>query len=82
MTTTLVACACGCGALISSHDAYGRPRRFVNHHGKRGTRMSAAGRAKLSRDRRGSTLTPEHRAKISRGLRSSTKRIGRPPRPR
>lgn len=29
----LVACACGCGTLIPSIDRYGRPRRFVNHHG-------------------------------------------------
>jgi len=74
-----VACACGCGTLIPSRDAYGRPRRFVNHHGKRGTNMSHESRARLSRDRRGSTLSPQHRQRISVGLRNSLKRIGRPP---
>jgi len=75
----LIACACGCGELIPERDIYGRPRRFVNRHGKRGTRMSAAARARMSRDRRGRPLTKEHRAKIATGLRTSTKRIGRPP---
>ena len=76
----LVACACGCGTFIESSDRYGRPRRFVNHHGRRGTKMSAAARARQSTDRRGKRLTTAHRAKISVGLRASTKRIGRPPR--
>jgi hypothetical protein len=76
----LIACACGCGELLPERDIYGRPRRFVNGHGKRGTTMSAAARERLSRDRRGRPLTKEHRAKIATGLRTSTKRIGRPPR--
>lgn len=29
-------CSCGCGILIASHDRYGRPRKYVNFHGKRG----------------------------------------------
>ena len=75
----LIPCACGCGTRIASRDPYGRPRRFVNRHGKRGTTMSVAGREELSRERRGRRLSPEHRAKISRGLRTTSKRIGRPP---
>jgi len=74
-----IACACGCGAQIAARDRYGRPRRFVNGHGRRGRSMSASGRAKLSTQRRGKSLTAAHRAKISAGLRASTKRIGRPP---
>lgn len=31
----IISCACGCGTSISSKDRYGRPRKFVNHHGKR-----------------------------------------------
>jgi 5-methylcytosine-specific restriction endonuclease McrA len=32
-----IPCACGCGTLIRSRDIYGsRPRKYVNHHGKRG----------------------------------------------
>ena len=76
----LVECACGCGALIASRDRYGRPRRFVNRHGKRGQTMSASARANLSGQMRGRTLTSGHRAKISAGLRASPKRVGRPPR--
>src|SRR6185436_4448468 len=37
----LIPCACGCGTLIRSRDVYGRPRRYVNRHGKRGKKMSA-----------------------------------------
>lgn len=33
---SVVPCACGCGELLSSIDRYGRPRRFVNHHARRG----------------------------------------------
>jgi hypothetical protein len=77
---TPVPCACGCGTMIQPDDAYGRPRRYVNYHGKRGSKMSADGRAKLSRERKGRPLTPEHRAKIAQGLRQSSRRIGRPPR--
>ena len=76
----LVPCACGCGTMIASRDRYGRPRHYVNRHGKRGVAMSASGRAKLSKALRGKALTPAHRARISAGLRTSAKRIGRPPR--
>jgi HNH endonuclease len=74
-----IVCACGCGTLISAEDRYGRSRRFVNHHGKRGTTMPIRSREKLSAERRGRRLTAAHRASISQGLRTSTKRIGRPP---
>ena len=77
----MIDCACGCGTLIAERDPCGRPRRFVNHHAKRGTRMSAKSRTAMSRARRGRRLTDEHRRKISAGLRSSAKRIGRPPHP-
>jgi hypothetical protein len=28
-------CACGCGAPVKTIDLYGRPRRFINGHGRR-----------------------------------------------
>jgi hypothetical protein len=31
----LIACACGCGTLITERDVYGRTRRYVNHHARR-----------------------------------------------
>jgi hypothetical protein len=76
----LIPCACGCGTMIPSRDPYGRPRRYVIRHAKRGKRMSAESRAKLSASRRGRRLDEAHRAKISLGLRTSSHRIGRPPR--
>lgn len=75
----VIPCACGCGALIPERDAYGRSRRFVNHHHARGHRVSEQARAKLRDERRGKPLTPEHRARIAHGLRTSLRRIGRPP---
>ena len=78
---SLVACACGCGVMIAARDRYGRSRRFVNHHARRGAKMSAEAKGKLSAERRGQRLSPQHRARISRGLRLSTKRIGRPRKP-
>lgn len=74
-----VSCACGCGTMISPEDPYGRPRRFVNYHGKRGVKMSESSKLLLREQRQGKRLTPEHREKIVLGLRSSQHRIGRPP---
>jgi hypothetical protein len=74
-----IPCACGCGTLIASEDDYGRPRRFANHHHRRGSQMSEDTKRLMSDQRQGKSLTPEHRAKIGAGLRSSAKRIGRPP---
>lgn len=75
----LVLCACGCGTPIPCRDAYGRPRRYVNRHGKRGKPMPLESRDRLSLQRRGRALTAEHRRNISAGLRASAKRVGRPP---
>jgi len=33
--TEMIPCGCGCGTIIASADPYGRPRQFVNGHGKR-----------------------------------------------
>lgn len=41
-TVTTVSCACGCGTEIASVDRYGRPRRYVNHHGARASRPASA----------------------------------------
>ncbi len=73
-------CACGCGTAMSPINRYGRPRRFVNGHARRGSRMSESARKRLSEQRQGKRLSETHRAKISAGLRTSTARIGRPPR--
>ena len=35
VTVGVIPCACGCGILISAKDIYGRPRQYVNHHGRR-----------------------------------------------
>lgn len=75
---TPIPCDCGCGTLIAPFDCYGRPRRFVNHHGKGRTLPESAKRL-LREQRRGKSLSPEHRAKIAAGLRKSSKRVGRPP---
>lgn len=77
-----VPCACGCGTMIAPIDLYGRPRRYVNHHARKGQKQPASAKQKLSKERKGKKLTPEHRAKIAAGLRNSAKRIGRPPKPR
>lgn len=77
-----VPCACGCGTLIVPVDPYGRPRRYVNHHARRGQKQPESAKQKLSSERKGKKLTPEHRAKIAAGLRDSGKRIGRPPQSR
>ena len=76
---SLVACACGCGQLIPARDVYGRTRRYVNHHNRRGHHMSDVSKARLRDQRQGKLLTAQHRARISRGLRTSPRRIGRPP---
>jgi 5-methylcytosine-specific restriction endonuclease McrA len=75
----LVACACGCGQLIPERDDYGRARRYVNHHHRRGRPLSAETKEKLRNQNRGRHHTSEHRARISQGLRASSHRIGRPP---
>jgi hypothetical protein len=74
-----ILCACGCGTLIDPVDAYGRPRRYVNYHSRRGQQQSASAKQLLRDQRKGKTLTSEHRAKIAAGLQKSNKRIGRPP---
>lgn len=33
-----ILCQCSCGTLIEAFDGYGRPKKYVNHHGKRGKR--------------------------------------------
>ncbi len=71
-------CACGCGAVISAIDRYGRPRRFVNGHARRGARVSESTRNRLREQRKGKPLSEEHRAKIRAGLRTSNARVGRP----
>jgi 5-methylcytosine-specific restriction endonuclease McrA len=75
----LIACACGCGTMISPRDRYGRPRRYVNHHSQRGRPKSKEHKEALRRARVGGTLSLEHRARIAAGLRTTQKRIGRPP---
>lgn len=76
---TPIPCACGCGTLIAPQDAYGRSRRFANHHHRRGKPHSEHAKRELSEQRKGIPLSPEHREKIAASLRSSPKRIGRPP---
>jgi 5-methylcytosine-specific restriction endonuclease McrA len=73
-----VPCACGCDTMIDPVDRYGRRRRFVNHHGSRGRKLTDATKQLLREQRQGQALTPEHRVKIAAGLRNSTKTIGRP----
>jgi len=77
--TAMVACACGCGEFIPERDAYDRPRRYVNHHHRRGRKHSEQTKAILRDQRRGKPQSPDHRAQISLGLRTSPHRIGRPP---
>jgi hypothetical protein len=74
-----VPCGCGCGTLINPFDVYGRPRRYVNHHARRGQPFPESAKEKLRAQRAGRKLSAEHRAKIAQGLRTSDKRIGRPP---
>ena len=74
-----IPCACGCGTPIDPVDPYGRPRRYVNHHGRKGQRQLESAKLLLREQRKGKALTPGHRARIAASLRNSTKRIGRPP---
>lgn len=74
-----IPCFCGCGTMISPVDAYGRKRKYVNHHASRGKQKPESMKKTLSDQRKGKSLTMEHREKIAAGLRNSGKRIGRPP---
>ena len=75
----MVECACGCGVVIPERDDYGRQRRYVNHHHRRGMKLPEAAKSQLRAQRRGVPLKPDQRSRISQGLRSSARRIGRPP---
>lgn len=48
-----VPCACGCGTMIDSIDAYGKVRRYVNHHARRGQPISPSRETETPRSAQG-----------------------------
>lgn len=71
-------CACGCRTIIDSKDKYsGRPRKYVNHHSRKGSVVSEKTKNLLSQSRNNISLSQQHKENISKGLKNSTSQIGR-----
>jgi hypothetical protein len=88
-----IPCACGCGGIVRTPDAVGRPRRFISGHNRLGMRISevtrqrmrraALARARRWREERGIALTRRERRALNaaRAATATTKgqTPGKPP---